>query len=160
MAKIYIPYMLRTLVAEIGGNLEMDLGVPMNAELPPSTDGHSEGTAAIHFPGTHFVVRLETGRGHYGQYVRILSIRCQLSFYGCQTAEDWLAGLEQFSGPLDSEWKETDDIKGKLCFTLEGMSLARLEMNASNRRNDLPVYEWADPENPLRKWAADRGIVY
>jgi len=139
--------MLRTLVSEIGQSLQMYLGVPMNAELPPSTDDESEGKAVIHFPGRHFVVRLTSGRGHYGQYVIIREVRASLDFQSRDDAQKWIEKLQRFSGP--TQWSHEN---GKLRFSLAGKRWARLEMNASSRRNDLPEYEWDDPNHPWITW--------
>jgi hypothetical protein len=164
--RINVPYMLRELCFQLEQNLEMRFGIPMNAELPPSTDEHSEGRATIHFPGAHFVVRVQTGRGHYGQWVLLKSLKCQIEFFRFEEGEQWVKNLERFTGPLNWNWKPKNDwdsgngFEGKICFTLEGISLYRLEMNASNRRNNLPTYEWADESHPLRGWAAERGIKY
>lgn len=147
MSKISIPFMLRELTSQIGQALRLSLGVPMNAEFPPSTDEESEGTAVIHFPGRHFVTRLLTGRGHYGQYINIETITATLSFDSREEAKQWIENLQSFSGP--TEWSYDN---GKLRFSLAGKRLARLSMNASARRNGQQEYKWDDPEHPWIIW--------
>jgi hypothetical protein len=153
----HIPYMLRYVVDKIEGLLELDLGLPMNATLPPSTDEKSEGTARIHFEfGNTFIVKLENSRGHYGQYVRIISLRCGVCFHNPENAREWMAELQRFAGPLKWRWASREEGKappeygeGKASFTLEGGALTCLSMARAHKWYRLPVYEWGDPNHPL-----------
>ncbi len=147
--KISIPYMLREIVSRIEDALNLPLGIPMNAELPTSTDAESEGMAKIHFAGRrHFVVKLRTGReSDHGQYVHIDSVHCRLDFCKKEDAAQWIENLQKFSGPTSWTYENA-----QLKFELAGKRWARLEMNGSSRRNGMPEHRWDNPEHPWIIW--------
>ncbi len=154
--KIGIPYMLREICAQLAQGLQLDLGVPMNAELPPSTTEHADGTARVHFPFRNFIVTVRTSTdASFGECISITSAKCALRM--CEhEALPWIENLQRFSGPI--KWTYED---GKLRFELAGKRWARLAMNASNRRNGLPEFVWDDPEHPWVVWARQTGaLVY
>ncbi|MDO8728758.1 MAG: hypothetical protein Q7K26_02570 [bacterium] len=148
--RINIPFLLRKVCGEIEENLRISLGVPMNAELPESSDELSEGTATIHFPGRHFVAKVETGRGHFGQYLIVKSVRCSICFWSREAAEVFMAELQRFAGKVEWAWNE-DGFGRRAAFVLQGDSWLFLDVTAANRRNGLPVYEAVDPDHPIRK---------
>jgi len=152
MAKVTssIPFFVREVVSETTQALNVDLGVPMTVRFPDS-DEFENGRVELHFEGGwHFTLRVDRGRGHYGETVVVRSIQCALRFGGmaaAERAEEWVKSLEAYAGPLD--WRYTDD---KLRFVIEGIALDLLQMNASNRRNGLPTYRWDDPKHPFLEW--------
>ena len=153
MAKIVFPHMVRELCSQVGSALRINLGVPMNVEIPPSTDELSRGRAVLHFPGYHFVVDMETGRDpSYGQYVRVVALTGKIHFWTSEEAREWIENLQRFSGP--TEWEKKNR---KLFFKLSGRRLARLQMNASSRANGLPECEWDDPNHPWVVWGKEIG---
>ena len=87
-----------------------------------------------------------TGRHHFGQFLTINRIVARMEFWSPSFAEIWIENLMKFSGAIEWTWLKK---ASKLEFTLEGLPLQRLEMNASNRRNCLPVYGWDDSDHPL-----------
>ena len=137
--KISIPYIVRELCSKISQTLNQEFGLPMNIKV-------SETKANVYFPGNGFKVVFETGTGHYGQWVAIKSITASMRFDWEADAKTWIENLQSFSGKLNWTFEEN---KGKLRFKVENLCLSCLEMNASNRRNDLPTYKWDDPNHPF-----------
>ncbi len=107
------------------------------------------GKAKVHFPGTGFKLDVLTGVGHYGRFVSVKRIEVKMGFWSQEAAEEWINELQKFAGPVAHEFVSPYGGEGKLKFVLEGVSLDRLQMNASNRRNTIPTYEWNDPNHPF-----------
>lgn len=145
--KIVIPYVAREVCRELTQLLDyLHFGVPMNIEIPAKMGDEvtrKKGVAKIHFEGASFKLDIVTGKDGYGRSVRIMKITGAMKHHSGSAAGEWMNAIEHFSGPVSWSFSE-----GKLRFTIEGASLGRLEMNASNRRNSLPTYEWNDPAHP------------
>lgn len=142
-----IPFVLRETCRQIEHLLDLHLGVPMNAKLPKEVRGVTGVT--IHWPGLHVKAEVELYEHHWGLGIEIKELVVTRSFW-CETAAtEWFDGLQKFAGPIESEWTSPYDSEGKLRFTIEGLPLDRLGLNASNRRNQFPVYEWDDPNHPF-----------
>lgn len=141
------PYFVREVTSQICQMLDIHPGVPMEVSYP-NRDDFDGGRVDVHFEGGwHFVLRVNRGHGHYGEYVGVTAIRGSLSFNywdGESAASMWINNLIKYAGPIQHSFEN-----GRLKFTVEGDMLACLAMNASNRRNNLPEYEWNDPNNPI-----------
>ncbi len=150
--------MLREIVSQIEQSLKLQLGVPMNVKLPPSTFELSEGTATVHFEGRHFVVKIETSGYGEHQWIRLKKMKCKLYFYE-GSHEVWVKELQRFAGPFEWEWKP-DWNGGFLCFSLSEIAVERLSINASHRRNNIPECGYDDPQHPSNLRGLGKGIKY
>jgi len=146
--KIVIPYVVREMISGIEQTFSLRLGCPMNVEFPKDMgkdDDGKPGKGVVHFEGTHFALDILTGIGHYGRWIEIKKIRAAMRWFP-KEPEEWMEELQKLSG--DFKWEYDGQ---KLRFALEGINLERLAMNASNRRNGLPTYEWDDPNHPFNQ---------
>lgn len=137
--KIRIHSFVREVSFQLEQCLQLPFGVPMNADLPFAGGEFVEGKGFIHFVGSHFKLNVTTGKGHYGDEIHIDALSAAIFFQSAWKAEQWITNLKLYAGPVD--WRFENE---KLRFKLSAESFERLEMNASNRRNDLPEYEWGD----------------
>ncbi len=144
--------MLRKVCSDIEQTLMLEnMGLPMNAELPPETEEFTTGEGFVHYPGMNFRFTIESGRCvHFGQQVNLKKLICTVKFGGKDKGVAWVNTLEKFAGPLQWKWVNTHDRcrDWRVHFTLEGEALKCLEMNASNVRNSMDRVLYEDPEHP------------
>lgn len=149
MAKmtISIPFLLREIVSQLEQGLQLKLGVPMNAELPiESEEPESKGMAKIHFPGVNFKVWIEMCRGHFGLHVRITAVQGKAK--SSYLPDNWINIIQLQSGPTPNSVEGDGERDPRFKFEFGGKRWARLSMNASNRANGLPEFEWNDTQHP------------
>ncbi len=138
MAKFAIPYMMRDLVSQLEEIFECKLGIPMNGELPPSTEQESVGKAKFYFEGGwYFYAEVSTYRNHFGQVNHFNSIVATLRFSFRYEGED-----------------------PRIQVRLEDRSILALEMASSRRRSGEPAFSYEDPTNPGRVEAKRLGIEW
>lgn len=155
MAKftITVPYVAREIVSEIEQALDRHFGVPMSLTIPDMGEDYEGklGKATVHFEGSNFKLNILTGVGHYGRWVSVKEIKATMKFWSKESAEEWIGNLQKYAGLVKWEFDSPYGGEGKLKFVLEGIALARLQMNAAYRRNNIPTYQWDDPKNPFAR---------
>lgn len=141
-----VPARIRDLEFEVTQLLNKQFGCFMSAEISVRED--ETGTGKIVFPGNRFACGITVGEGHFGSFLTMSSIRAVMSFWSKDAAEAWINELQRFAGPI--EWKFEN---GKLRFEVSGSARDRLAINASNRRNGMPTYEWDAAYHPFNRVA-------
>lgn len=145
---VAVPARVRDLHFEVTQLLNQQFGCLMSAEISVRED--ETGTGKIVFPGNRFTCGVSVWSSHFGEHLGVNSIKAVMAFYSKDAAEEWVNELQKFAGPI--EWKYE---KEKLRFEIStGITLSRLAMNASNRRNGIPTYEWDAVDHPLNQRAA------
>jgi len=155
MAKrITIPYIVREVSYRLEQMLGLQFGVPMSYSVPffPPNEGEEKsGKVVVHFPGHHFVARVVTGRGWYGQEVGILSVRCKLAL-GTVECEKFVEMVQRYAGPFEMlEWHSSFNMMSGVKFSLDHKQIGFLGAVASWKRNEGSCTSMRTPKIPFMR---------
>ena len=153
MTNFAIPFVIRETVSQLEQMLQIRLGVPMNGKIPSEEKRDGEAVIQLYFPGRRFKMKVVMhDDSHFGLSMSPKEISGVISGER-KGLETFIERIRLYVGSMIefSIEEKLDYVSGEftLRFTIFEAGVKCLDMNASNRRNDLPAYEWGQKGHPL-----------
>ncbi|MFC1618185.1 hypothetical protein ACFL2B_02800 [Patescibacteria group bacterium] len=140
--------MVHQLVNSLNELFQLGLKIPVESTLPEETQEGS-GAAKLEFwGGNKYTIQLAWYRGEHGLILYLKRIFVAMTFEKNE-GEDWITELRRFAGPIEWVW---DSECARIRFVIDGHALQTLEVNALNRKGDLPVLPWDHPRHARHHW--------